>query len=200
MNFDFKEIATASMILFAIIDIIGSIPVILGLRKKVGHIESEKASIVACVIMIVFLFLGKEILNLIGIDVNSFAVAGAFIIFFLALEMILGIQLYRDDAPETASVVPLAFPLIAGAGTMTALLSLRAAYAVENIFVAIVINIVFVYIVLKSSGKIEQVLGKQGINIIRKVFGVILLAIAVKLFASNIQGLLHQGSDMMASF
>ncbi|MAZ25960.1 MAG: hypothetical protein CL868_02645 [Cytophagaceae bacterium] len=200
MNFDFKEIATASMILFAIIDIIGSIPVILGLRKKVGHIESEKASIVACVIMIVFLFLGKEILNLIGIDVNSFAVAGAFIIFFLALEMILGIQLYRDDAPETASVVPLAFPLIAGAGTMTALLSLRAAYAVENIIVAIVINIVFVYIVLKSSGKIEQVLGKQGINIIRKVFGVILLAIAVKLFASNIQGLLHQGSDMMASF
>ena len=200
MNFDFKEIATASMILFAIIDIIGSIPVILGLRKKVGHIESEKASIVACVIMIVFLFLGKEILNLIGIDVNSFAVAGAFIIFFLALEMILGIQLYRDDAPETASVVPLAFPLIAGAGTMTALLSLRVAYAVENIIVAIVINIVFVYIVLKSSGKIEQVLGKQGINIIRKVFGVILLAIAVKLFASNIQGLLHQGSDMMASF
>lgn len=200
MNFDFKEIVTASMILFAIIDIVGSVPIILGLRKKVGHIQSEKASIVACIIMIVFLFLGKEILNLIGIDVNSFAVAGAFIIFFLALEMILGIQLYKDDAPETASVVPLAFPLIAGAGTMTTLLSLRAAYAVENIIIAIIVNIIFVYIVLKSSGKIENFLGKQGINIIRKIFGVILLAIAVKLFASNIQGLLSQEGGLASSF
>jgi multiple antibiotic resistance protein len=189
MRFDFKEIVTASMILFAIIDIIGNIPIIIDLRKKVGHIQSEKASIVAGILMVVFLFLGKEILNLIGIDVNSFAVAGAFILFFLAIEMILGIELYKDDAPETASVVPLAFPLIAGAGTMTSLLSLRAAYAVENIIVAIFINIVFVYIVLKSSSKIENVLGKQGINVVRKIFGVILLAIAVKLFATNIQGL-----------
>ncbi|MGB5941853.1 MAG: MarC family protein [Leeuwenhoekiella sp.] len=189
LTFDFKEIATASMILFAIIDIVGSIPIIMGLREKVGHIESEKASIVAAILMVVFLFIGKEILSLIGIDVNSFAVAGAFILFFLAIEMILGIQLYKDDAPQTASIVPLAFPLIAGAGTMTSLLSLRSEYAVENIIVAIVINIVFVYIVLKSSGRIEKILGKQGINIIRKIFGVILLAIAVKLFTTNIKGL-----------
>lgn len=192
MSFNFKEIATASMVLFAVIDIVGSIPIIIGLRNKVGHIQSEKASIVAGVLMIVFLFLGKEILNLIGIDVNSFAVAGAFIIFFLAIEMILGIQLYHDDAPETAAVVPLAFPLIAGAGTMTTLLSLRAEYAVENIIVAIMVNIIFVYIVLKSSGRIEHFLGKQGINVVRKIFGVILLAIAVKLFAANIQGLFNQ--------
>ena len=189
MNFDLKEILTASMILFAVIDIIGSIPIIIGLRNKVGHIQSEKASIVAGVLMIVFLFVGKEILNLIGIDVNSFAVAGSFIIFFIALEMILGIQLYKDDAPETAAVVPLAFPLIAGAGTMTSLLSLRSEYATINIIIAVLINIIFVYIVLKSSGRIERFLGKQGINVIRKIFGVILLAIAVKLFATNIKDL-----------
>jgi len=186
---DFRQIFTAGMILFAVIDIIGNIPIIIDLRKKVGHIQSEKASIVAGIIMIVFLFLGKEILNLIGIDVNSFAVAGSFILFFLALEMILGISLYKDDAPETASVVPLAFPLIAGAGTMTSLVSLQAEYEMVNIIVAIIINIIFVYLVLKSSGKIEKVLGAQGINVIRKVFGVILLAIAVKLFAANIQSL-----------
>ncbi len=189
MNFDLKEILTASMILFAVIDIVGSIPIIIDLRKKVGHIQSEKASLVAAILMILFLFVGKEILNLIGIDVNSFAVAGAFIIFFLALEMILGIQLYKDDEPETAAVVPLAFPLIAGAGTMTSILSLRAEYQPINIVIAIVVNIIFVYIVLKASGKIEKVLGKQGINVIRKIFGVILLAIAVKLFATNIKGL-----------
>src|SRR5690606_9658990 len=169
----------------AVIDIIGSIPIVLDLRKKVGHIQSEKATIVAGILMIAFLFVGKEILNLIGIDVNSFAVAGAFVLFFLALEMILGIQLYKDDEPETAAVVPLAFPLIAGAGTMTSILSLRAEYHAINIVVAILINIIFVYIVLKSSGKIEHFLGKQGITVIRKIFGIILLAIAVKLFATN---------------
>ncbi|MGW1454177.1 MarC family protein [Salegentibacter agarivorans] len=186
---DAKQIFTAGMILFAVIDIIGSIPIIIDLRRKVGHIESEKASVVAGIIMIVFLFVGKEILNLIGIDVNSFAVAGAFILFFLALEMILGITLYKDDEPETASVVPLAFPLIAGAGTLTTLVSLQAEYETVNIIVAILINIIFVYVVLKSSTKMEKVLGSQGISVIRKVFGVILLAIAVKLFATNIQSL-----------
>ncbi len=189
LHLNFKEIATASMILFAIIDIIGSIPIIIDLKTRVGKIHSEKAAIVAGLLMILFLFVGKEILNLIGIDVNSFAVAGAFILFFIALEMILGITLYKDDAPETASIVPLAFPLIAGAGTMTSLLSLRSEYEVENIIVAILVNIIFVYIVLKSSGKVEKILGKQGINVIRKIFGVILLAIAVKLFTTNIQGL-----------
>ena len=190
LNFDGKQIATATMVLFAVIDILGSIPIIIGLRNKVGHIQSEKASIVAALIMVAFLFLGERILNLIGIDVNSFAVAGAFIIFFLAIEMILGISLYRDDEPESASIVPIAFPLIAGAGTLTSLLSLRAEYHVENIIVAIVLNIIFVYLVLKSSRKIEKVLGKNGVNVIRKVFGVILMAIAVKLFATNINQLL----------
>ncbi|MEM9362695.1 MAG: MarC family protein [Bacteroidota bacterium] len=192
MNFDIKQIITATMVLFAVIDILGSIPVIISLRKKVGHIQSEKASIVAACIMVAFLFVGESILSLIGIDVNSFAVAGAFVIFFLAIEMILGITLYRDDEPESASIVPIAFPIIAGAGTMTSILSLRAEYAVENIVVAILLNIIFVYIVLKSSSKIERLLGKNGLNIIRKVFGVILLAISVKLFATNINLLLTQ--------
>lgn len=192
MNFNFREIMTATMILFAVIDIIGSIPIIIELRRKVGHIQSEKASLVSVILMIAFLFVGEEILKLIGIDVNSFAVAGSLVIFFLAIEMILGVQLYKDDAPETASVVPLAFPLIAGAGTMTTLLSLRAEYQTINIVVAIIINVLFVYIVLKSSKKIEHFLGKGGIGVIRKIFGVILMAIAVKLFAHNIQGLFNQ--------
>ena len=187
--FDIKEIFTAGMILFAVIDIIGSTPVIIGLRQKVGHIQSEKASLVALVIMIGFLFVGEEILNLIGIDVNSFAVAGSIIIFFLALEMILGIQFYKEESPETASIVPIAFPIIAGAGTLTTLLSLRAEFAATNIIAAIVINILVVYVVLKSSKSIERVLGSSGISVIQKVFGVILLAIAVKLFANNAQQL-----------
>ena len=183
-----KEILTAGMVLFAVIDIIGNIPIIISLRKKSGNIQSGKASIVSCIIMIGFLFLGEEILNLIGIDINSFAVAGAFIIFFMAIEMVLGINLYKeDDSPATASIVPLAFPMIAGAGTMTSLLSLRAEFEVINIIIAIIINIVFIYIILKSSKKIESVLGSSGISIIRKVFGVILLAIAVKLFTTNIR-------------
>lgn len=191
MEFNLKEILTVTMILFAVIDIIGSIPIIIGLRKKVGHIQSEKASIVAMVIMVLFLFIGEKILHLIGIDVNSFAVAGSFVLLFLALEMILGIQLYKDEAPETASVVPLAFPLIAGAGSLTTILSLKAEYETINIAIAIVINLLFVYIVLKFSDKIEKVIGKAGIEVLRKIFGVVLLAIAVKLFASNIQGLFN---------
>lgn len=191
-GFDFKEMITATMILFAVIDIIGSIPIIVDLRKKIGHIQSEKASIVATLLMIVFLFVGKEILNLIGIDVNSFAVAGAFILFFLAIEMILGVNLYKDDTPQTASIVPIAFPLIAGAGTLTTILSLRAEYEVINIVIAILINSIFVFAVLKSSGKIERILGKNGISVVRKIFGVILMAIAVKLFTSNIMGLFPQ--------
>lgn len=187
MNLNFKEIATASMVLFAVIDIVGSIPIIIDLRQKTGHIQSGKASLVSLVIMILFLFVGESILSLIGIDVNSFAIAGSFIIFFLALEMILGIKLYKEDenTVKTASIVPIAFPLIAGAGTMTSLLSLRAEYAVENIVIAIIVNIILVYAVLKSSVFIERILGKGGIAVLRKVFGVILLAIAVKLFRTN---------------
>ncbi|MAU27214.1 MAG: hypothetical protein CMH48_06530 [Muricauda sp.] len=192
MNFNFKEIATASMVLFAVIDILGSIPIIISLRSKVGHIQSEKASIVAASLMVAFLFVGERILNLIGIDVYSFAVAGALVIFFLAVEMILGITLYKEEEPKTASIVPIAFPLIAGAGTLTSILSLRAEYHVENIIVAIIVNTIFVYLVLKSSVRIEKFLGKSGLGVIRKVFGVILLAIAVKLFAANINQLLNQ--------
>lgn len=186
MQFNLKEIFTVGMILFAVIDIIGSVPIIIDLRQKVGHIKSEKASIVAMLLMIAFLFLGESILNLIGIDVSSFAIAGSFVIFFLALEMILGVSLFKDDIPATASIVPLAFPLIAGAGSMTSLLSLRAEYEVQNIIVAIVLNIIVVYAVLKMSTKIEKVLGSGGIAILRKVFGIILLAIAIKLFRTNV--------------
>src|SRR6476660_8859102 len=156
MNFDFREIATTTMVLFAVIDIVGSIPVIIDLRAKFGHIQSEKASLVSAGIMIAFLFVGEEILKLIGIDANSFAVAGSFVLFFLALEMILGIRLYKEDKATSASIVPIAFPLIAGAGTMTTLLSLRAAYDKINIIIAILINVILVYGVLKSSGKIEK--------------------------------------------
>ncbi len=192
MQFNFKEIITAFMVLFAVIDIIGNIPIIIDLRKKVGHIQSEKASIIAGFIMILFLFLGKSILSLIGIDVNSFAVAGAFILFFIALEMILGITLYKeeDNNALTASIFPLAFPLIAGPGSLTTLLSLRAEFRIENIIIAVILNVVLIYIVLKTSAKIERFIGKNGISIIRKVFGVILLAIAVKLFTTNIKALL----------
>lgn len=189
MGIDLKEVVTVGMILFAVIDIVGSIPIIVDLRSKVGHIESEKATLVASVIMIAFLFVGETILNLIGIDVNSFAVAGAFVLFFLALEMILGIRLYRDEAPNTASIVPLAFPLIAGAGVMTTLLSLKAQYQNVNIILGIILNMIVVYAVLKMSGKIAKIIGTNGLGVVRKVFGVILLAIAVKLFASNVKGL-----------
>ncbi len=185
-----NEIITATMVLFAVIDILGSIPIIIDLRNKVGHIQSEKASIVSAVIMVVFLFIGEEILRIVGIDVGSFAIAGSFILFFLAMEMILGISIFKDDAPEAASVVPLAFPLIAGAGSLTSILSLRAEFHTISIFIAILLNMVFVYAVLKSSSKIERIIGKAGIGVIRKVFGIILLAIAVKLFVTNIKTLL----------
>jgi multiple antibiotic resistance protein len=189
MIFNFKEIFTAFMILFAVIDIIGNIPLVIDLRKKAGHIESGKSAIIAGLIMIIFLFLGKSLLTLIGIDVNSFAVAGAFILFFIALEMILGITLYKEEEnsnPMTASVFPLAF-LIAGPGSLTTLLSLRSEFALENIIVAVFLNVILIFIVLKTSTKIEKVIGPNGILIIKKIFGVILLAIAVKLFATNIK-------------
>lgn len=192
MQLSIKEIFTAFMVLFAVIDVVGNIPIVIDLRKKVGHIQSGKASIVAGIIMIVFLFLGQSILKLIGIGVNSFAVAGAFILFFIALEMILGITLYKEEENNslTASVFPLAFPLIAGPGSLTTLLSLRAEFRIENIIIAVVLNVLVIFIVLKTSKKIENIIGANGINIIRKVFGVILLAIAVKLFTSNIKVLL----------
>ncbi len=192
MDFNIKEVFTAFMVLFAVIDIIGNIPIIIDLRKKVGHIQSEKASVIAGAIMILFLFVGKELLGVIGVDVHSFAVAGAFILFFIALEMILGITLYKEDEDETltATVFPLAFPLIAGPGSLTTLLSLRAEFHISNIIIAVLLNVIVIYIVLKTSARIEKIIGNNGIKIIRKIFGVILLAIAVRLFAENIKVLL----------
>jgi len=192
MDLNFKDIFTAFMILFAVIDIVGNIPIIIDLRKKVGHIQSEKASLIAGVIMIFFLFIGENILSLIGIDVNSFAVAGSFVLFFIALEMILGITLYKDEdnTTMTASVFPLAFPLIAGPGSLTTILSIKSEFSTPNIIIAIIVNVIVIYLVLKTSGKIEKIIGKNGIQIIRKVFGVVLLAIAVKLFMSNIKELI----------
>ena len=192
MRFNFKEIFTAFTILFAVIDIVGSIPTIIDLRKKAGEIQSKKATLIAGFIMVLFLFVGKSILNLVGIDEKSFAVAGAFVLFFIALEMILGITLYKEDKEDIASatVFPLAFPIIAGPGTLTLLLSLRAEFAWENIMVAVLVNMLVVFIVLKTSSTIERLIGRNGRKIIRKIFGVVLLAISVKLFTSNIAQLL----------
>ena len=181
----FKEIISVTMILFAVIDIIGSLPVIIETRKRAGQIHSGKATLASLLIMVLFLFLGESILKLIGIDVSSFAIAGSLVIFFLAIEMILGIRLYQDEVPATASIVPIAFPLIAGTGTMTTLLSLRAEYDVEVILVGIVLNTLFIYFVLRMIEPLERLLGPAGISVIRKVFGVVLLAIAVKLFRAN---------------
>ncbi|GEQ85134.1 UPF0056 inner membrane protein [Patiriisocius marinistellae] len=193
MNFNLKEIATATMVLFAVIDIIGSIPIIISLKEKSGTIKSGRASIIAAIVLIVFLFVGEKILGLIGINVYEFAVAGAFILFFIAIEMILGIKLFKqnEESLGTATVFPIAFPIVAGPGSLTSLLSLRAEFSLENIIVAIIVNVVIVFIVLRTSGKLQKFLGKNGIQIIEKVFGVILLAIAVKLFTSNIQELFN---------
>jgi multiple antibiotic resistance protein len=185
-SFDPRQILSVTMILFAIIDILGTIPIIIDLRKRAGHIESEKASFTVLVLMIGFLFVGEELLKIIGLDISSFAIAGSLVIFIIAMEMILGIQFFKeDDIPTTVSIVPLAFPLIAGAGTMTTLLSLKSQYATTNIIVGIVLNTIIVYVVLKNVQLLEKMLGKTGLGVLRKAFGVILLAIAIKLFRSN---------------
>jgi len=185
LQLNFSQILSTTMVLFAIIDILGSIPIIIELRKKAGHIQSEKAAIVATVLMIIFLFAGKSLLSIIGVDVSSFAIAGSFVIFFLAMEMVLGLTIFKEEVPETVSIVPLAFPLIAGAGTMTTLLSLKTEYTTPNIIVGILLNMLFVYFVLKNTARLEKLFGKTGLNILRKAFGIILLAIAIKLFRTN---------------
>lgn len=191
-DFSFTDLLGATMILFAVIDIVGNIPVIIDLRKRSGgQIYSGNATIVALVLMITFLFLGETILNVIGIDVNSFAVAGSIIIFFIAIEMILGIKLHKDIQPKSVSIVPIAFPLIAGAGTLTTILAIRAEYTVTTILIAICINMAIVYTVLKLTKQIENFLGEGVIGVLQKVFGVILLAIAVKLFGANIAQLIQ---------
>lgn len=184
-SFDIIEILKVTMVLFAVIDVIGSIPIILNLKEKAGSIDAFKASWVSLLIMILFLFVGNSILDIIGIKVQDFAIAGSFVLFFIALEMILGIKISKEEAPATASVVPLAFPLIAGTGTLTTLLSIRAEYNILSIIIAIIINVGIVYVVLKKLHVLERILGVGGIAILKKVFGVILLALAIKLFRTN---------------
>lgn len=185
---NFKEIVSVSLILFSIIDILGSVPIIIDLRKKFGRIQSEKATIVSGVIMVVFLYLGEGILGLFGIDISSFAIAGAIVMFLIGLEMVLGLQFFRSDPEESASasIVPLAFPLIAGAGTMTTLISLKAEYQTLNILMGILINLLFVYLILKTSVFLERKIGQAGFNILRKVFGIVLLSISIKIFKNHL--------------
>lgn len=188
MSINWKEILSVTLILFSIIDIVGSLPIIIDLRKKEGHIHSLKATVVSAIIMIAFLFVGNSILQLFGLDVASFAMAGAIVLFFIAFEMILGITLFKSD-PNTkgvGSIVPLAFPLIAGAGTLTTILSLRAIYQEQSILIGIIINSFIVFAVLKSSTWLEKKIGPSGFAVIRRVFGIILLSIAVKIFKENI--------------
>lgn len=191
MNFNFIQITSAFMVLFAIIDILGSIPIILNIKRKGQNVHALRASAVALLILIVFLFSGEVVLKLFNVDIQSFAVAGSLIIFVFALEMILDVEIFRNHGPEGgSSIIPIAFPLVAGPGSFTTLLSLRAEYATENIIIALVLNMIFVFLVLKSTSKIEKIIGEAGIYILRKFFGIILLAIAVKLFTTNLGSLL----------
>jgi multiple antibiotic resistance protein len=193
-GFSWEELFKASTVLFAVIDIIGSIPIILKLKEGAGSISPFRTSIVSLFIMLGFLFLGERILSLFGVTIEAFAVAGAFILFAMALEMILGVRLFRDEITgKTASVVPLAFPIIAGAGTMTTLVSIRAEYQEINIVLSIIINVIIVFVVLKLMKYIERLLGEGGIIIVKKVFGIILLAIAIKLFTTNLSALIQLG-------
>ena len=183
--FSLKETLTATMVLFAVIDIVGSIPIIVSLKKRFGHIEAGKATLAAMFLMIAFLFIGNKILKFIGVDVNSFAIAGAIVIFIIALEMILGIEIHKNQEAKSASIVPIAFPLIAGAGTLTTTLSLKAEYHDINIICGIILNTLFVYLVLKSANWIERKLGEGTLQVLQKVFGIVLLAISIKLFTAN---------------
>lgn len=185
--FDFQNILTISLTLFAVIDILGTLPVILSLQEKTGPVHSEKVTLISGGIMLTFFFVGEELLQLIGVDISSFAIAGAIVIFILAMEMVLEREFFRHSTGgNMTSVVPIAFPMIAGAGTLTTLISLRAAYEVPDILAAVVINLLVIYGVLKSKDFFAKLLGKGGIAVLRRVFGIVLLAIAIKLFKSNI--------------
>lgn len=185
MQLNFLDIISAFMVMFAVIDIFGSIPIILSIKNKGGHIKAGQASIVAFLVFMAFLFLGEQILNLFGVDISSFAIAGSFIILFLALEMVLGVELFKTEAASSASIFPIAFPLVAGAGSITTLISLRAEYDYINIVVAIILNMMVVYLVLRLTHWFEKIFGETGVMILKKFFGIILLAIAIKLFVSN---------------
>ncbi len=186
MNY-FNDLMTISLTLFAVIDIVGSIPILIDIKKKMGHIQSAKVSLFALTLMLLFLFLGDSLLKLVGVDVESFAIAGAIVIFIIGLEMILGIELMKPDKEiVSASIVPIAFPLIAGAGTITTILSLQASYSNLLIFIGIVVNIIIVYVTLKLVPIIEGKIGPAAISVLRRIFGVLLIAISVKIFTTNI--------------
>jgi len=185
MHISFLEIIASFMVLFAIIDIFGSIPIILGIKSKIGNIYAERTTLVAFGIMLLFLFIGEPLLGIFGVDISSFAIAGSFILFLMGMEMVMGIELFRNETGSSGAIVPIAFPLIAGAGSITSLLSLRAEYETINILIALTANIIIVYLVLRLTTWFERVLGVNGLHILRKFFGIILLAIAVKLFISN---------------
>jgi len=187
----FDEILTVSFTLFAVIDIVGSVPLLLSLKQKMGGIRETRASLISGGLMIFFLFVGEKFLSILGVDVKSFAVGGSIVIFILGLEMVLGIEFFKGDAdPKSGTVVPIAFPLIAGSGTLTTIISLRANYNEWIVLAGIVVNVLIVWLVLHSLDLISKLLGPAGLNAIRKFFGVVLLAIAVKIFASNVGGLI----------
>jgi multiple antibiotic resistance protein len=191
MQTGFNELLTVTFTLFAVIDIVGSIPLLLSLKKKMDGIKELKATLISGGLMILFLYLGEPFLHVLGVETHSFAVAGSIVIFILGLEMVLGIEFFKSEKGASSSVVvPIAFPLIAGSGTLTTIISLKANYEESMLLIAILINLVIVFIVLKSLNLIERILGPGGMVAIRKFFGVILLAIAVKIFSSNVPGLI----------
>jgi multiple antibiotic resistance protein len=185
MQLSFHEIIASFMVLFAIIDITGSIPIILSIKARTGNVNAGQATIVSLVIFLAFLILGEELLRIFGIDSNSFAIAGSFIIFLLGMEMVLGVEFFKHDSPGGGTIVPIAFPLIAGAGSITTILSLRAEYHTINILIALLLNMIIVYFVLRMTSAIERIIGVTGLHILKKFFGIILLAIAVRLFLHN---------------
>jgi multiple antibiotic resistance protein len=195
-HFDFQEFLTLTFTLFAVIDVVGSVPMLIAIKQKTGHISAWKVTLISAVLMIVFFFIGKPFLNLLGVDIKSFAVAGSIVIFILGLEMVLGIEFFKSEKGAPAgTVVPIAFPLIAGSGTLTTIMSLKATYerADKNeylILLAILVNLIAIWLVLRSLNAIERVLGQAGLLAVRKFFGVVLLAIAVKVFATNASGLI----------
>jgi len=183
----FKDFITVSLILFAVIDILGSIPVLVDIKRKTGTIQSRNATLAAGIIMILFLLIGEQLLGFIGIDIASFAIAGSIVIFLIGLEMILGMDIFKSDPSDnSASIVPIAFPLVAGAGTLTTILSLKAEYNIGVIVGGILFNLLIVFLVLKTVPFLERKLGQGGINVLRRIFGIVLLAIAIKLFKSNL--------------
>ena len=191
MNFDIQDLLTVTFTLFAIIDIVGSVPILISLKQKMGGIREGRATLISGALMILFLFAGEAFLNLMGLDARSFAVGGSIVIFILGLEMVLGLEFFKSEKDVKAvTVVPIAFPLIAGSGTLTTIMSLSANYSEWIILAGILINLVIVFIVLKSLGAIARMLGSAGLIAVRKFFGVILLAIAVKIFATNAAGLI----------